>query len=79
MGIPPTIFLDMECESRHATSCCGNLLMLKMATSGSAHSHSHTLPAHPAASWYVTTGFPQRWLQPGSRADGPAWCSYCRT
>ena len=43
---------------RHAAA--GNLLMLKMATSGSHYSHSHTFAAHPAAVGMSGQNSPQR-------------------
>ena len=61
---------------RHAAA--GNLLMLKLATSGSAHSHSHTFAAHPAAVG-MSRQYSPLVAATDCEADGPARCSLCWT
>ena len=63
-------------EMRHAAA--GNVLTLKMATSASHHSHSHTFTAQPAAVGMSSTDS-LTMATTESQADGPARCSRCWT
>jgi hypothetical protein len=61
---------------RHAAA--GNVLTLKMATSASHHSHSHTFAAQPAAVG-MSSEDSLTVAATESQADGPARCSRCWT
>ena len=63
-------------DMRHAAA--GNVLTLKLATSASHFSHSHTYAAQPAAVGMLSQDSPTV-AGTESWADGPARCSRCWT